>query len=140
MSDIDERIAALKEEVAGLEEERFKAFAEFGEKAFPEIRKKEGFSEIAEKIDALTVEIDAKGEQEKELLAEQERLEQEEKERILKCTCYSCQYVNTEDAVFCENCGAKLGEPPREYCKNCGTMNQPTLKFCGECGTKLDED
>ena len=139
MSDINERIEVLKEETVKLEEDRSKALAEFGEKALEELRGKKGFAEDAAKIDEITENIAAKGEEEKALLEEKKKLEEEEKERIFKLTCFSCQLVNADGAMFCENCGSKLGEPPREYCMICGTMNQPTLKFCGECGTKLDE-
>jgi len=140
VSDINEQLTALKEEVARLEEERYKALMEFGEKALPELRGKADFSEDAAKLDELEASIKAKGEEEIALLAEKEKQEAEERERILKLTCFSCNIVNPEGAMFCENCGSKLGEPPREYCKNCGFMNQPGMMFCGKCGSKLDEE
>jgi len=140
VSDINERIEALKEEVAQLEIDKVAALAEFGEKAISELRDKKGFAEDAEKIDAIMAEIDAKGEEEKALLEEKEKLEEEEKEKLMKRTCFSCNTVNPEDAAFCENCGSKLGEPPKEYCKACGFMNQPDMAFCGKCGSKLGED
>ena len=140
MSDINERIEALKEEVAQLEIDKAAALAEFGEKALPELRGKKGFSEDAEKIDSLMAEIEAKGEEETALLEEKEKLEEEEREKLMKRTCFSCNNVNPEDAAFCENCGSKLGEPPAEYCKACKFMNQPGMAFCGKCGAKLGDD
>jgi len=140
VADINEQIEALKEEVAKLEIDKVAALAELGEKAVEELRGKKGFAEDVEKIDALTAEIEAKGEEETALLEEKEKQEEEEREKLMKRTCYSCNTVNSEDAAFCENCGSKLGEPPKEYCKACGFMNQPDMAFCGKCGAKLGED
>lgn len=139
MSDINEKLAALKEEVIQLEEEKFKAFADFGEKALPELRDKKEFSEEAARIDEIIAGISAKGEEETALLLEQEKFEAEERERIMKLTCFSCHKINPDGAVFCENCGAKLGDPPKEYCKKCGFLNQQGMEFCGKCGNKLGD-
>ena len=139
MSDVNERLAALKEDVTKLEEEKVTALAGFGEKALPELRDKKGFSEEAAKIDEIIASISAKGEEEKALLEEKEKQEAEERERLMKITCFSCQTVNPDGAVFCENCGAKLGDPPKEYCKKCGFLNQPGMEYCGKCGNKLGE-
>jgi len=140
VTDINEQIEALKEEVAQLEIDKVAALAEFGEKALPELRDKKDFAEDAGKIDGIIAEIEAKGKEEADLLAEKEKQEEEEREALMKRTCYSCNNVNPEDAVFCENCGSKLGEPPKEYCKACNFMNQPDMAFCGKCGAKLGED
>lgn len=57
--------------------------------------------------------------------------------------CKKCGYLNTEDAVFCENCGTKLVElkQPKKTkeCKKCGYLNAEDAFFCENCGTKLDE-
>ena len=57
--------------------------------------------------------------------------------------CKKCGYLNTEDAVFCENCGTKLVEPKQpkktKECKKCGYLNAEDAFFCENCGTKLDE-
>ena len=140
MSDINERIEALKEAVAQLEIDKVAAFAEFGEKAISELRDNKEFAEDVEKIDAIIADIEAKGKEEAALLEEKEKFEEEEREKLMKRTCFSCNTVNPEDAAFCENCGSKLGEPPKEYCKACGFMNQPGMAFCGKCGNKLGED
>ena len=139
LNDIVGRLAAVKDEKAALEAKRREALAEFGELALPELRGNADFAGPAAKIDGIDAEASALNEKEAALLAEQERLELEEKERIEKLTCFYCKAVSPDGARFCENCGAKLGDPPREYCRNCKTMNQPEMKFCGECGRKLDE-
>ena len=139
MSEIDNTIAAVKEEITALEKKLTEAYTELGEKALPELREKDGFKEAAAAIDGIAKEIEEKKEKTEALLIEKRDLEKKERERIAKCTCHSCRMVNPDDAKFCESCGAKLGELPREYCEECGTMNQPGLKFCGECGNKLKE-
>ena len=139
MADINERIDATKEELVKLGEERREALVEFGEAALAELRVNDEFSEAVKKIDELTEKITEKGELVTTLLADKEKQDREERERIVKLTCFSCNTVNPEGAMFCENCGSKLGVLPREYCKECGTMNPVGLKFCGECGSKLEE-
>jgi hypothetical protein len=137
MNGCAENLAAIAEETAALEARRLKALADIGEKALPELRGNPAYAELAEAADEIEGSISALRVREAELLAKIEQLEKEEKERIAKLTCYSCKMVNADDSRFCERCGAKLGEPPREYCVPCGTMNQPSMKFCGECGSKL---
>ena len=139
MADINEQLNALKDELVKLDEERREALMEFGEAALAELRDNKDFSEAVTKIDELTEKITEKSELESTLLVNKEKQEREERERIVKLTCFSCNIVNPEGAMFCENCGAKLGVLPREYCKECGTMNQSGLKFCGECGNRLEE-
>lgn len=56
-----------------------------------------------------------------------------------------CQFCNTEledDALFCHECGAKIGESPAEEyeetikkCSVCGADLSPDAKFCSQCGT-----
>ena len=139
MADINEKLATLTEVVIKLEEEKFKALAEFGEKALPALRDNKDFSKDAEKIDEIIAKISAKAKEETALLEEKEKFEAAERERIMKLTCFACHTVNPDGAVFCENCGAKLGDPPKEYCKKCGFLNQPGMEFCGKCGNKLGE-
>ena len=139
MADINEQLAALKEDVVKLEEEKFKAFAEFGEKALPELKDNKDFTNDAAKINKIIESINKKGEEEAALLVEKEKQEAAERERLMKLTCFACHTVNPDGAVFCENCGAKLGDPPKEYCKKCGFLNQPGMEFCGKCGNKLGD-
>ena len=133
------RLAAVGKELAELKERRLEVLAEIGEKALPELKDKEGFADLAASVADIDDRTDDLRRQEEELLEEKARREKEEKERIAKLTCYVCKKVNQEGSRFCEECGAKLGEPPREYCRACCTMNLPQMKFCGECGAKLGD-
>ena len=139
MSDIKEQIEAIKTELEAAEEKKVNAFAELGELALPELKDNKAFAEPVAKLEEIISEIKALNDREAELVIEQEKFDKEEKERLLKCTCIVCKTVNPEDAKFCENCGNKVGEIPREYCEACGFMNPPGLKFCGECGAKLKD-
>jgi hypothetical protein len=47
--------------------------------------------------------------------------------------CPRCQHENPPDALFCQECGARLEVP----CPGCGTGNQPGAKFCKRCGERL---
>jgi class 3 adenylate cyclase/tetratricopeptide (TPR) repeat protein len=47
--------------------------------------------------------------------------------------CPSCKHPNTEDARFCEECGAKL----ERACAACGAGNAGAAKFCRQCGESL---
>jgi len=44
--------------------------------------------------------------------------------------CSRCQHENPADAVFCQECGARL----ELACPGCGTANQIGAKFCKKCG------
>ena len=138
-NNFDELISEALEEAASVKNRRMQILQEIGEKAIPEIRGNLNFA-------ALIVMLEENEKQSNEiqeniivLREEKERFEREEQERIAKLTCYYCKRVNKDSSRFCEECGAKLGEPPREYCTSCKTMNLPHMKYCGECGTKLAE-
>src|SRR5262245_21867077 len=47
--------------------------------------------------------------------------------------CPRCRYENLVDAVFCQECGARL----EAVCPSCGMGNQPSAKFCRKCGQQL---
>jgi class 3 adenylate cyclase len=47
--------------------------------------------------------------------------------------CANCKYENPADALFCEECGAKL----EQSCPVCGSPNKPGAKFCKKCGERL---
>jgi class 3 adenylate cyclase len=47
--------------------------------------------------------------------------------------CPTCNYENPADALFCEECGAKL----EQSCPACGSANKPGAKFCKKCGEHL---
>jgi len=48
-------------------------------------------------------------------------------------TCSQCAGENPADAVFCENCGAKLDRT----CPSCGAAVSPEARFCKKCGHAL---
>jgi class 3 adenylate cyclase/tetratricopeptide (TPR) repeat protein len=48
--------------------------------------------------------------------------------------CPKCQFENSDDAKFCNECGNKL----EIVCSKCGKANSLGSKFCNECGHKLD--
>ncbi|HXZ43727.1 MAG TPA: adenylate/guanylate cyclase domain-containing protein, partial [archaeon] len=47
--------------------------------------------------------------------------------------CPRCQAKNPADAVFCEECGARL----EASCSSCGEPNRLGAKFCKKCGQQL---
>src|SRR5438552_1897186 len=49
--------------------------------------------------------------------------------------CPQCQYENTVEAAFCDECGARL----ESACPACGERNRPAAKFCRRCGQSLAE-
>jgi class 3 adenylate cyclase/tetratricopeptide (TPR) repeat protein len=44
--------------------------------------------------------------------------------------CVKCDYENSPEAKFCEQCAAPLGQA----CGNCGSRVSSTAKFCPQCG------
>src|SRR5215813_339157 len=48
--------------------------------------------------------------------------------------CSRCQHENPSDAVFCQECGARL----EAACQSCGTPNELSAKFCKKCGQRLN--
>src|SRR5437762_3723751 len=49
--------------------------------------------------------------------------------------CPQCQYENTVEAAFCDECGVRL----ESVCPACGERNRPAAKFCRRCGQSLAE-
>jgi hypothetical protein len=47
--------------------------------------------------------------------------------------CFRCQHDNPGDAVFWQECGARL----ETACPSCGTPNQLAARFCKKCGQRL---
>ena len=47
--------------------------------------------------------------------------------------CPGCQHENPADAVFCQDCGARL----EVACPACATPNAPSARFCKRCGQQL---
>ena len=51
-----------------------------------------------------------------------------------KRKCFYCDYINEEDALFCEYCGKKI-----EYiCPHCGYEIHSKTNFCLNCGKKIE--
>jgi len=121
---------ALTVEITELELAEQGLLAELGKKVLPELPEDSAHASLAAEIKKL-------GNKMAKMRKEQASLDAEYKQQLVALTCYSCKTLNPSGSRFCEECGGKLGEPPREYCKACNTMNSPNLKFCGECGVKL---
>ena len=49
--------------------------------------------------------------------------------------CPRCQHDNPADAIFCQECGARL----EVACPSCGIANQLGAKFCKKCGQRLSQ-
>jgi class 3 adenylate cyclase/tetratricopeptide (TPR) repeat protein len=47
--------------------------------------------------------------------------------------CPQCQTQNRDQALFCDECGARL----ETACPNCGEANRRTAKFCTNCGQTI---
>ena len=57
--------------------------------------------------------------------------------------CPSCQAELPDDAIFCDQCGARVAEAPApeqelERCPQCGAPVTPGELFCGNCGAPLE--
>lgn len=52
-------------------------------------------------------------------------------------TCPNCNAELTDDAKFCENCGAEV--PQTIFCPECGTKTSTQYVFCPSCGARLAE-
>jgi len=132
---IDEMKAKLGEiagKITELEQSELKLYAELGKKLLPTLADDSENGELVSNIKETGEKLTA-------LRREQSDLEIEKNRHIAELTCFTCKTVNTEGSTFCEECGAKLGEKPKEYCEACGTMNRQGQKFCGECGAKLGD-
>lgn len=47
--------------------------------------------------------------------------------------CVQCDFLNLDDARFCQDCGARL----ELRCSGCGTPSPPDSRFCRHCGQGL---
>ena len=130
--EITHRMDAIKQAIVDLEAEELAKSAELGRKLVGIVPEGSEFTSLAVQIKDVSEKLTA-------LRDELHTLGGEYKQRIFELTCFTCATVNSDGSRFCEECGAKLGEPPREYCMQCHTMNGQNMKFCGECGAKLTE-
>ena len=48
--------------------------------------------------------------------------------------CPQCQHENTQEARFCNSCGARL----EVTCPSCARANAPGSRFCNQCGHPLE--
>ncbi|MDR0490422.1 MAG: zinc ribbon domain-containing protein [Oscillospiraceae bacterium] len=132
LEEMKSRTEEITQQVSEFERTELKLYAELGKKLLPELEESSEHAPLVTKLKVI-------GDRIASLRSECANLEEEYKKSIAERTCYACSFVSPEGARFCEECGAKLGEPPKEYCKACSTMNRPGQKFCGECGAKLEE-
>ena len=125
------RLDEIAGQIADVEIFAENAYAELGRELYPLLADGE-CTELAEKIRKTEARLNALKEEQIDVGREYKRLTE-------ASTCFFCKTTNADGAVFCEECGKRLGEKPKEYCDSCGTMNRPGQKFCGECGKRLPE-
>lgn len=56
--------------------------------------------------------------------------------------CKNCNAEMKEGALFCQECGAKVGDDLPETslkCAKCGAELEPGIKFCSQCGTVVTD-
>lgn len=49
--------------------------------------------------------------------------------------CSRCNAQNSDDSLFCFNCGSKIEVPETQQCLACGNIYKASSKFCNKCGT-----
>ena len=57
--------------------------------------------------------------------------------------CKNCNAELKEGVLFCQECGAKVGEESTENvskCRQCGTELESGIKFCSQCGTAVTDE
>ena len=122
---------AIAGKITESEQTALALYAELGQKMLGLLAADSEHAPLADNIREINAQLE-------ELRREFTELEQTYKTQLIALTCFACNMVNPEGSRFCEVCGAKLGEPPKEYCRACNTTNRPGQKFCGECGAKLE--
>lgn len=50
--------------------------------------------------------------------------------------CKNCKTVNSDDAVFCKNCGTRLDG--KKNCPSCGAVIEQDSVYCNACGARVD--
>ena len=122
-------------ELRSLREEQKKLFATLGETYYAS----HGEGEAREQLDLLVRRIDELAERIEAVTAEIDALNDKKR-------CPGCGAVVDLDAKFCPSCGAKMPaskqpepeeapEAPRaEYCPGCGALRQGEARFCAVCG------
>ena len=122
-------------ELRSLREEQKKLFATLGETYYAS----HGEGEAREQLDLLVRRIDELAERIEAVTAEIDALNDKKR-------CPGCGAVVSMDAKFCPSCGAKMPEskpeepedtqkaPRAEYCPGCGALRQGEARFCAVCG------
>ena len=139
-NDFDKAIAEAEAEAEAIKSRRLEILAGIGEKALPEIDGKPEFADLLAQLDEAEKQAEELVVRMAKIQEEKIKFERAEKERVARYTCVACRNVNNENSRFCEECGGKVGDLPREFCKICCTLNYQSLKFCGECGAKLEDN
>lgn len=70
-----------------------------------------------------------------------------EKEDLNMIKCQFCGTELEDNALFCHECGAKVGTYPADEveeqvrtCSSCGAELNPGVKFCSQCGASVSGD
>lgn len=119
-------------EIADLEEQELKLYAEIGKQAY---QKNPSAWPQADALDLVRRNLEAAKARQAVLAQEQQAAQQAKESAAAASTCPSCGCQNPEGTRFCRDCGAKLGAPA---CPACGAKQAPGTRFCGECGGKLE--
>jgi len=52
--------------------------------------------------------------------------------------CPTCNHINRNDAIFCDDCSVFLGDLHLTYCPKCDYGNLSSSNYCKKCGFSLD--
>lgn len=64
-------------------------------------------------------------------------------ERKMDVNCKICNAELKDGALFCPECGTKVGDDVTETplkCQKCGAELEPGIKFCSQCGTAVTDN
>ncbi len=127
--DPDTKLFQAQTEIADLEEQANKIYAEIGREAFE--RTPSAWPQ-ADKLRLVLSNLEAAKARHNALTQEKQAAEQANAAGV----CPSCGHQNPEQTKFCSECGTKLGVT---RCVSCGTELAPGTRFCGECGARQGE-
>lgn len=124
-------------EVNELKQQEEALYAEIGRKAV-QVYGLETFSETADRLKLIQANLQSAQAKLNATKAENEAAKAKEEAAKAACTCPNCGYENSEGIKFCQECGTKLGVPPKRYCTSCGAELSARIRFCGECGARQE--